>query len=96
MIGKFGPLLLLSVSLTTFAAIAGDEDDLARCKATASIGVAYMEKDGTIRLRIRSLPPGPIAEGEFRYAPGDRDYESIRAHVGGLTPGESKPVPPWC
>jgi len=66
------------------------------CESVASIGVATMADDGVITLRIRSLPPGPIAEGEFRYAPGDARYADIVRHLGGIMPGETKPVRPWC
>ena len=66
------------------------------CFMVESIGVATMSKDGVITLRIRSLPPGPIAEAEFRYAPGDAKYEDIKRHLDGIAPGESKPVRPWC
>jgi len=70
--------------------------DKAGCAAVESIGVATMAPDGAITLRIRSLPPGPIAEGTLRYAPGDPRYDEIKRHLGGIMPGESKPVRPWC
>jgi hypothetical protein len=49
-----------------------------------------MADDGTIRMRLRSLPPGPIVEGEFTYNPGDRDYQKTIGHLGGLAPGAIK------
>jgi len=55
-----------------------------------------MDADGVLTLRLRSLPPGPIAEGTFTYRPGDARYDEIRNHLGGIAPGEAKPVPPWC
>jgi hypothetical protein len=67
-----------------------------RCEAVDSIGVAQMTADGVITLQLRSLPPGPIAEGELRYAPDDPQYEEIKQHLGGIAPGETKLVPPWC
>ena len=89
-------VFLLAASFAT-AAIAGDKkDELVPCEAYESIGVAHMDQDGVIVLRIRSLPPGPIAEGEFRYAPGDPEYDNIKQHLGGIAPGESKSVRPWC
>ncbi len=60
-----------------------------------SIGSAHMLPDGTIVLRLRSLPPGPIAEGRWEVKPGDAQYEEIKRHIGGIAPGEWKPVPPW-
>jgi hypothetical protein len=71
-------------------------DEKADCLAVASIGSATMTPDGVITLRLRSLPPGPIAEGTFDYKPGDPKYEDIKKHLGGISPGETKPVPPWC
>ena len=66
------------------------------CEQVESIGVATMTQDGTITLRLRSLPPGPVAEGTMSYRPGDPQYEEIMRHLGGIKPGETKPVRPWC
>jgi hypothetical protein len=85
----------LVASIAAFIDAAGAEQ-AAPCESVASIGAATMEANGVITLRIRSLPPGPIAEGVFRYAPGDPQYAEIIRHLGGIAPGETKPVPPWC
>jgi len=66
------------------------------CDDIDSIGQAKMSVDGTITLQLRSLWPNPIAESQLVYPPGDPQYEEIKHHLGGITPGESKPVPPWC
>jgi hypothetical protein len=66
------------------------------CEAVESIGSADMAADGTITLRLRSLSPNPIAEGVLTYAPDDPQYEDIKQHLGGIAPGETKPVKPWC
>jgi len=66
------------------------------CDKAGNIGVASMTADGVITLRLRSLPPGPIAEATMRYAPGDPKYDEVKTHLGGIVPGETKPVPPWC
>ena len=55
-----------------------------------------MSNDGIITLHLRSLWPDPIAEGELRYAPDDPQYEEIKQHLGGIAPGDIKPVKPWC
>ncbi|MCD9032769.1 hypothetical protein LDO32_13640 [Luteimonas sp. Y-2-2-4F] len=63
----------------------------------ASIGVATMEDDGAIVLRLRA-PVGSgsgFGEGYFRYERTHPQYDNVRRHVGGLEPGQSKPVPPW-
>jgi hypothetical protein len=92
-------MLIAVLSFTTAiasAVIAADNKDDPPCESVASIGVATMDADGVITLRIRSLPPGPIAEGELRYAPGDPHYQEIVDHLGGIRPGETKSVRPWC
>jgi hypothetical protein len=66
------------------------------CDDIDSVGRATMSADGAITLQLRSLWPNPIAETELVYAPDDPQYEEIKHHLGGLKPGESKPVPPWC
>jgi hypothetical protein len=62
-----------------------------------SIGVATMESDGTICLQLRAETEDGTTIGDafFRYPPSDENYEEILAHIGGLKPGETKPVPPW-
>ena len=66
------------------------------CEKAEDIGVASMTADGVITLRLRSLPPGPIAEATMRYTPGDPKYEEVMTHLGGIAPGETKAVRPWC
>jgi hypothetical protein len=66
------------------------------CEAIDSVGTAKMSADGTITLRIRSLWPQPPAETTLVYAPGDAQYVLIQRHLGGIEPGQSKPVPPLC
>jgi hypothetical protein len=89
-------VFFLAASFVTIAIAADKKNERVPCEAHESIGVAHMDQDGVIVLRIRSLPPGPIAEGEFRYAPGDPEYDNIQQHLGGIAPGESKSVRPWC
>ncbi len=79
------------------AAAAQDKTNVSiPCAAIDSIGTAEMSNDGTITLHLRSLWPDPIAEGELRYAPDDPQYEEIKQHLGGIAPGDTKPVKPWC
>ncbi len=62
----------------------------------APIGSASMDKDRTIYLQLRAEGPnGELGDAMFTYRPGDPKYQEIIDHVGGLAPGESKPVPPW-
>ena len=60
-----------------------------------NVGMIRMFADRTIELRLRSLPPGPIAETLVRYKPGDASYKESIDHVGGLSPNETKMLPPW-
>ena len=67
------------------------------CAAINSIGTADMANDGTITLHLRSLwPNDPVAEAELTYAPNDPQYEDIKRHLGGISPGQPKQVQPWC
>jgi hypothetical protein len=62
----------------------------------SSIGRATMEADGTIEMELRAEGPrGARGEGRLVYRPGDRDYPMVLKHLGGLKPGETKPVPPF-
>ncbi len=61
-----------------------------------SIGQASMRPDGTIVLDLRAAQPGgAIGDAQLTYAPSHRDYQMILKHLGGLKPGEVKPVPPF-
>ena len=63
---------------------------------TDSIGVATMDPDGTIVLQLRAEgPDGVLGDALIRYPPSHKDYKDVLAHLGGLKPGQSKPVPPW-
>jgi hypothetical protein len=90
------PLALALLVALAAAAAAAEPKETLSCEQVASIGVAAMTDDGVIALRLRSLPPGPIGEGTMRYKPGDQEYEDIKKHIGGIKPGETKPVRPWC
>jgi hypothetical protein len=65
------------------------------CRGPGSIGTALMGADRTITLNIRTIPGGPL-DGVLASRPGDANYARILSHVGGMQPGEKKPVPPWC
>jgi hypothetical protein len=61
-----------------------------------SIGVATMGTDRTITLRLRAVgPDGLEGEGFFVYPPSHEQYQDVLDHLGGLEPGQSKPVPPF-
>jgi hypothetical protein len=54
-----------------------------------------MDADGTLRLMFRSEEPSGIAEALRVVPPGSPDYAKFLKHLGGLKPGESKPIPPF-
>jgi hypothetical protein len=90
---------LASSLATNFAGIAVAADRSSQpipCEDIDSVGRAKMSADGTITLQLRSLWPDPIAESQLVYPPDDPQYEEIKHHLGGIKPGESKLVPPWC
>ncbi len=61
-----------------------------------SIGMAWMEQDGTVVLQLRAEGPGPIlGDALLQYPTSHPEYDSVLEHLGGLLPGEEKPVPPW-
>lgn len=61
-----------------------------------AIGVASMEEDGTIVLRLIARGPGGLTgEGLLRYPRSHPQYKEILHHIGPMKPGESRPVSPW-
>jgi hypothetical protein len=63
------------------------------CRGQGTIGIAVMGEDGTITLNLRS-PDG--AQGLLVYKRGDPQYARIISHLGGIRPGEHKPIPAFC
>lgn len=62
----------------------------------ASIGTATMKDDGTIVLMLRATGPGGmLGDSRMEYPKGHPNYDEVLKHLGGLKPGEQKPVPPW-
>ncbi len=61
-----------------------------------SIGTAVMDPDGTLRLHLRAEgPEATLGDALFIYPPDHPHYREILDHLGGMKPGEEKPVPPW-
>jgi hypothetical protein len=88
--------VILAVTGATPAAAQFKRDAPIRCEDIDSVGTAQMSADGVITLHLHTLWPEPKAEGMLSYAPDDPQYEEIKRHLGGIAPGESKPVPPLC
>ena len=61
-----------------------------------SIGSASMDYTGTIVLALKRPKTGAGSiDARYECPPGHAHYAELLAHVGGLQPGETKPVPPW-
>jgi hypothetical protein len=60
-----------------------------------TVGTARMEADGTIVLDLVARDGGTTGQGRLTYPPGHPDHAMILRHLGGLRPGEVKPVPPF-
>ena len=89
--------LFLTASLVAPAAAQFKKDlPPVTCATVESIGVANMGADGTITLHLKSLWPDPHEDSDLSYAPDDPQYEDIKKHLGGIAPGQSKPIPPFC
>ena len=94
---RLARLALLALALFAAGRAAADGNNPPiPCEAVDSVGTATMSADGTITLRVHALWPQPFAETKLVYAPGDPHYGDIKRHLGGLSPGQSKPVPPMC
>jgi hypothetical protein len=60
------------------------------------IGTAKMATDGTIVLTLEAPnPDGTKNYGVMLFPVGHLRYTEVLEHVGGLKPGETKPVAPW-
>jgi hypothetical protein len=87
--------LLTAFLLALSAAAPAAENPAAEKSAEKSIGVATMLQNGTILVGV----PGPNsdlrAQAVLMVEPGDSNYQPLIDHLGGLKPGETKPIPPW-
>jgi hypothetical protein len=55
-----------------------------------------MDDKGVIVMNLRASDDrGNMGDAQFVYPPSHPNYAAILRHLGGLKPGESKPVPPW-
>ena len=74
----------------------GKAASVSQSQPAVSIGSATMQADGTIVLQLRATDgSGMRGDARLTYPPGHPQYQKILAHLGGLRPGEEKPVPPW-
>lgn len=92
---------IVQLLLVTFGACGGTKtsppaEPVTDAAPAPSIGSATMRADGTIALQLRAEGPGgAIGDALLTYAPDDERYREVLDHLGGLEPGQTKPVPPW-
>jgi hypothetical protein len=92
LLGALASLFVVSCAHTEKATPAAGKE----AKTSNSIGTATLEQDGTLVMQLRAEADGKtIGDSLLRYKPGDPNYQKMLQHVGGLKPGETKPVPPW-
>ena len=60
-----------------------------------SIGSARMLADKSVQLRLRAERGVAVGDAVFVLVPGDARYTEVLQRIGGLVPGQEKPVPPW-
>jgi hypothetical protein len=54
-----------------------------------------MRDDRSLVVTLRASDAGIVGDAQFVCGPGDARYADLVSHVGGLAPGQCKPVPPW-
>ncbi len=87
--------LLVALALAGCVSETPASKPAAEVASEASIGEATMLDDGTIVLTLRAEGDGVVGDGQVTYGPDDEHYEEVLKHLGGLRPGQKKPVPPW-
>ena len=59
----------------------------------ATVGMAMLKPNGELHMQWRSWDRGMLAEFFEIVKPGDPRHAAYLRHVGGLNPGETKPIP---
>ncbi len=89
------PTSALPAPVTTHA-VPEPEKKNAPVTNNGSIGQATMKANGTLVLQLRAeAEDGTVGDAQFEYPKGHEQYDEVIKHVGGLEPGQTKPVPPW-
>ena len=62
----------------------------------ANVGSAYMQPDGTLEMSLRTeTQDGTIGEAFLVIPQGRSALRDMVKHLGGIKPGEGKPIPPF-
>lgn len=64
-------------------------------KAPAPIGTATMLADSTLVLDLTADTGQTRGIARVTYPPDHPRHAAVLQHLGGMKPGQSKPVPPW-
>jgi hypothetical protein len=81
------------VAFLTLVAASAAFADNAR-SSMSYYGIATMDEDA-IKIELRSTADGKPADGTLIYKRGDRGFDNLLRHLGGMRPGETKEVRPW-
>lgn len=83
-------ILAMAIPLTMTAAAAQDARP-----SMPFYGTATMNPDESLTLRLNRTADGKPADSTLTYIPGDRGYDSVKRHLRGIRPGQTRPVTPW-
>lgn len=88
-------LVLRRAVLAAMLALPGAASSQQATPSDTPIGTARMMADGTIVLDLLARGRGASGDARLTYPLGDPQYQAILRHLGGLQPGEIKPVRPF-
>lgn len=88
----FGTVVALIV-ITTIILVMSLNFNTSKEMPREYIGVAYMDKDRALHVVFGGEKDGEHMDARMKYEPGAPGYEEMVLRVGGLEPGESKPIP---
>ncbi|MEH2478271.1 hypothetical protein V1282_001628 [Nitrobacteraceae bacterium AZCC 2146] len=58
-------------------------------------GTAKMNTDESLTLRLDRTADGKPVDSTLTFTPTDRAYDSVRRHLRGIAPGQTRPLTPW-
>ena len=93
--GAAASVFLLTLTGSALAAEPSPPESGENPAAAKSIGMARMLADGTILVGVAARGSSDRAQAVLQLSPGDTQYQPLLDHIGGLKPGETKPIPPW-
>ena len=71
-------------------------DGVPQRPAPPDVGSAYMTEQGVLELSLRTeAADGTVGEALLIVPPDDARYADMVRHLGGIGPGEGRPIPPF-